>query len=140
MKTCLIILCIIAVNLASLSVKLAHTDFVLQTSKAHAATLQSAQSLMEQPLSKDSGITSGKSRIMASFLAIFPGLHQFYLGNYIAGIIYLALSPVLGIGAIISLIDGVMLWRMSDDAFHRDVIAGETYWSFRFLKNLFLGK
>jgi hypothetical protein len=54
-----------------------------------------------------------KSKVITLILAWFFGLHHFYLGNYITGIIYILLSFV-GIGAILSLVDFVTFLGMND--------------------------
>ena len=133
MKICIALLCILSFNLASFSVQLAETRGTLQISTAQAASAQAASTSLGAEFS------SGKSRVMAIFLALVCGLHQFYLENYLAGIVYVALTFLFGLGAVLSLLDCILLVTMTDQEFHRDVIAGETYWSFRFLMDFVFG-
>ena len=63
-------------------------------------------------------ISGGRSRIVASLLAIFLGglgIHKFYLGNWI-GIIYLLFCWTF-IPAIVGFIEGIMYLMMSDKEF-----------------------
>ena len=65
-----------------------------------------------------SSISGGRSRIVASLLAIFLGglgIHKFYLGNWI-GIIYLLFCWTF-IPAIVGFIEGIMYLMMSDKEF-----------------------
>ena len=61
----------------------------------------------------------GKNKVVAGVLGILLGglgIHHFYLGSSVAGIICLVTSCI-GIGAIIGLVEGVMLLVMSDAEF-----------------------
>jgi TM2 domain-containing membrane protein YozV len=117
---------------ASFSVQVAQTGAALQVSAAQAASAQAASSSQHTA-------DSGKSRLLTAFLAIFCGVHQFYLENYIGGVIYIALTILFGAGPILSLIDCILLVAMSDQQFHRDVAAGNTYWAFHWFKQLIFG-
>ena len=129
MKTCIVVLCILAFNLASFSVQLAQTGAALHVSTAQAA--QAASSSAEK-------VDSGKSRTIAILLAIFPGGHQIYLGNYVTATVYLVLAP-FGIGIILSLIDLGALATMTDQEFHQSVHAGESLFGLQMLKRSILG-
>ena len=62
-----------------------------------------------------------KSRGVAAFTAFFPGgigLHRFYLGNYLAGFVYLFFSWTL-IPALAGLIEGIRYALMEDGEFHQ---------------------
>ena len=64
-------------------------------------------------------IPSGKNRLAAAVLAILFGafgVHRFYLGHIVLGIIYL-LFCWTGITFIIGLIEGIFYLSMSDEAF-----------------------
>jgi TM2 domain-containing membrane protein YozV len=129
MRTGILLLCVTAFLFSSFSVQLAQTGAALQVSTAHAAATQAASK-------SQNTADSGKSRLLTAFLAFFCGLHQFYLENYVSGVIYIALTLLFGAGPILSLIDCILLVAMSDQQFHRDVIAGETYWGFLWFKRL----
>jgi len=132
MKTSVVILCILAFNLASFTVQLANTGAAFQITTAQAASVQAASSPVEK-------VDSGKSKVIAILLAIFIGMHQFYLENYGTGIVYILLTFLFGAGAILSLIDCIALATMTDQEFHRSVIAGETFWGLAFLKRFIMG-
>ena len=51
--------------------------------------------------------------LLAPALVGFAGLHRFYLGRWVSGLIWFATGGLCGIG---SLVDLVMLPRMVDDA------------------------
>lgn len=60
-----------------------------------------------------------RSRNTAGVLAILLGglgIHKFYLGQTTNGILYLLLS-FTGVPAILGIIDGILMLRMSHDAF-----------------------
>jgi TM2 domain-containing membrane protein YozV len=62
---------------------------------------------------------NGKNKAVAGILGIllgWLGVHHFYLGSTMAGVICL-LSSCIGIGGIIGLIEGIMLLVMSDADF-----------------------
>lgn len=64
---------------------------------------------------------NGKSRTTAGILAILLGglgLHRFYLGQTLVGVIFI-LTCWTYIPAIIGLIDGIMLLTQSDEEFYR---------------------
>ena len=69
-----------------------------------------------------------QKKLVAALLAIllgWLGLHKFYLGYVIAGIIQLVLSFFLGIGGIIGLIEGIIYLVKSDDEFESVYINGD---------------
>jgi TM2 domain-containing membrane protein YozV len=74
-------------------------------------------------------IDSCKNRLIAILLAPFGGLHQFYLGNITAGLLYLLLSAI-GIGFILSIFECLLLIKMSSEKFHQDLSNGHTWWAF----------
>ena len=131
MKTFVILLCILTFSLASFSVRLTRTGEALHVSSAQAASAHAAATGQDKA-------DSGKSRFLTAFLAIFFGLHQFYLENYVGAGMYIILSFV-GIGAVLSLADCILLVAMSDQQFHRDVLAGEIYWGIARFKRLLFG-
>jgi TM2 domain-containing membrane protein YozV len=64
----------------------------------------------------------GKDKMVAGLLAIFLGwigIHHFYLGSTIAGVICIALTVFTcgSIGSIVGLVEGIMLLIMSDTDF-----------------------
>ncbi len=62
---------------------------------------------------------NGKNKLVAGLLAIFLGglgVHHFYLGSTMAGVICLLASCVC-VGGIIGLVEGIMLLVMSDADF-----------------------
>lgn len=62
----------------------------------------------------------GKNKVVAGVLAILLGglgIHHFYLGSIGAGVVTLVLSCFMGLGAILALVEGVLLLVMSDDEF-----------------------
>lgn len=67
------------------------------------------------------GGASGKNRVMAALLALFLGgfgVHHFYLGRPIQGVLYLLFCWTL-IPALVAFIEALVLLCTSDDAFHR---------------------
>ncbi len=63
----------------------------------------------------------GRSKIAAGLLGIFLGgfgVHKFYLGQIVWGIIYLLLCWTM-IPAIVGFIEGIIYLTMSDEAFSR---------------------
>ena len=66
--------------------------------------------------------TQGKQKIVAALLALFLGcfgIHKFYLGNLVWGLIYLIFSWTL-IPGFISFFEGILLLIMDDDDFDRE--------------------
>jgi TM2 domain-containing membrane protein YozV len=62
----------------------------------------------------------GKDKMVAGILGILLGglgIHHFYLGSTTAGIICLVLS-CCGVGAILGLVEGIMLLVMNDNEFN----------------------
>ena len=71
---------------------------------------------------------SKQKKIIAAVLAILLGsfgLHKFYLGYVVAGVIQLVLSFFLGIGGIIGLIEGILYLLKTDDEFESAYINGD---------------
>lgn len=69
-----------------------------------------------------------QKKLVAAILAIllgWLGLHKFYLGYVISGVIQLVLSFFLGIGGIIGLIEGIIYLLKSDDEFESVYINGD---------------
>lgn len=63
----------------------------------------------------------GKNKVVAGVLGILLGglgIHHFYLGSTVSGIICL-LTSCIAIGGIIGLIEGIMLLVMSDEDFDK---------------------
>jgi len=64
---------------------------------------------------------AGKNKVVAGLLAIFLGgfgIHKFYLGKPVQGILYIFLFFCFGISVIISFIEGIMYFAMSDEKFN----------------------
>ena len=62
-----------------------------------------------------------KSKVIAGILAIFfgdLGLHKFYMGDIVLGILYLGLSWT-GVPFIISIIEGIRYLTMRDEDFSK---------------------
>jgi TM2 domain-containing membrane protein YozV len=69
-------------------------------------------------VSGDATTRTGKSKLVASLIAIFLGglgIHKFYLGDNTQGVIYLILCWTF-IPAIIGLIEGILWLTQSNDA------------------------
>jgi TM2 domain-containing membrane protein YozV len=65
------------------------------------------------------GVGRGKNKVVAGVLGIllgWLGVHHFYLGSAMAGVICL-LASCVGIGAIIGIIEGILLLVMPDPEF-----------------------
>jgi TM2 domain-containing membrane protein YozV len=63
----------------------------------------------------------GKNKVVAGLLAIFLGgfgIHKFYLGKPVQGILYIFLFFFFGISVIISFIEGIIYLTMSDEKFN----------------------
>jgi len=65
----------------------------------------------------------GKDKTTAGILGILLGgfgVHQFYLGSVGTGVILIAATLVTcGIGAILGLVEGILLLTMSDEDFNK---------------------
>ena len=65
----------------------------------------------------------GKDKTAAGILGILLGgfgVHQFYLGSVGTGVILIAATLVTcGIGAILGLVEGILLLTMSDEDFNK---------------------
>ena len=59
-----------------------------------------------------------KSRFVVLVLAWFFGIHHFYLGNTFAGISYIVLTGLFGLGAILSFIDFISFLGMNENEFN----------------------
>jgi len=62
----------------------------------------------------------GKDKMVAGLLGIFLGgfgVHQFYLGSNVTGVIELVLLPLCGLGAILGIVEGIMILVMSQEEF-----------------------
>lgn len=62
-----------------------------------------------------------KNKVVAGVLGILLGglgIHHFYLGSTMAGVICLLASCLFGLGALIGLIEGIMLLIMKDEEFN----------------------
>ncbi|MCX7359755.1 MAG: NINE protein [Alphaproteobacteria bacterium] len=62
---------------------------------------------------------SGKSKLAAALFAFFLGglgIHKFYLGRVVWGVVYLVFCWTL-IPSLIGLVEGIIYLTMSDDAF-----------------------
>ena len=70
-------------------------------------------------------------KVAAGVLAILLGglgIHKFYLGYTVAGIIQLCLSFLCGIGGLIGLIEGILYLVKSDDEFEQTYILNRREW------------
>ncbi|HYU35816.1 MAG TPA: TM2 domain-containing protein [Thermoanaerobaculia bacterium] len=67
--------------------------------------------------------TRGKEKMVAGILGILLGgfgVHHFYLGSAVAGVIEIVVTFVTcGIGALLGLIEGILLLVMSDEEFNQ---------------------
>ncbi len=64
--------------------------------------------------------SGGKSKVVAGVLGILLGglgIHHFYLGSVGAGAVCLVASCFFGLGAIIGLVEGILLLVMKDEEF-----------------------
>ncbi len=64
--------------------------------------------------------TGGKNKVVAGVLGIVLGglgIHHFYLGSVGAGLVCLVGSCFFGLGALLGLIEGILLLVMKDDEF-----------------------
>jgi len=62
----------------------------------------------------------GKDKMVAGLLGIFLGgfgVHQFYLGSNVTGVIELVLLPLCGLGAILGIVEGIMILVMPQEEF-----------------------
>ena len=74
---------------------------------------------ISQLSSLEAAAPNGKNKTTAALLAIFLGsigIHKFYLGSTVQGIIYI-LFCWTGIPAVIGLIEGIILLTMNSNAF-----------------------
>lgn len=68
----------------------------------------------------EGGGSRGKNRMVAALLALFLGpygVHHYYLGSVTAGIVELVLC--LAVCGIMSFVEAIMLFMMSDEDFDR---------------------
>lgn len=67
--------------------------------------------------------TRGKEKTVAGILGILLGglgVHHFYLGSMVAGVIEIVLTFVTcGIGYVLGLVEGILLLVMSDEEFNQ---------------------
>ena len=79
-----------------------------------------------------STVPGADKKILAGVLAIvlpcFGGVHRFVLGDVAGGLIRLLLVPVCGIGAVISLVEGIIYLTKSDDDFYQTYQVGQREW------------
>lgn len=76
-----------------------------------------------------------KNKVLAAILAFFfggIGIHKFYLGEIGMGILYICLTLVgmiicLPIGAILSLVDFILLLVMDDEKFNQKYNTPKTF-------------
>ena len=75
-----------------------------------------------------------KSKITAGILGILLGalgIHKFYLGYTVAGIVHLVLTILIvtaPISGIIGLIEGILYLVKSDEEFHDTYVANKRAW------------
>ena len=75
-----------------------------------------------------------KSKIAAGILGILLGalgIHKFYLGYTVAGIVHLVLTILIvtaPISGIIGLIEGILYLVKSDEEFHDTYVANKRAW------------
>lgn len=76
-----------------------------------------------------------KNKVLAAILALFfggIGIHKFYLGEIGLGVLYICLTLVgmiicLPIGAILSLVDFILLLVMDDEKFNQKYNTPKTF-------------
>lgn len=75
---------------------------------------------------------SKKDRVTAGVLALLLGtfgIHQFYLGNTISGILHiLAVFGTCGVGAIVPFIEGIIYLSKSDEEFDETYVQHKREW------------
>jgi TM2 domain-containing membrane protein YozV len=62
----------------------------------------------------------GKQKVVAGILGIllgWLGVHHFYLGSMGAGVVCLLLSFCFGLGALLGIVEGILILVMKDDEF-----------------------
>lgn len=62
----------------------------------------------------------GKQKVVAGILGILLGglgIHHFYLGSMGAGVVCLLASLCFGLGALLGLVEGILLLVMKDEEF-----------------------
>ena len=75
-----------------------------------------------------------KSKIAAGIFGIllgWLGIHKFYLGNTVAGIVHVVLTLLIitsPISSIIGLIEGILYLVKSDEEFHETYVANKRAW------------
>jgi len=75
-------------------------------------------------------MASGK-RVPAGVLGILLGglgIHKFYLGYMKEGLIQIALSFLLGLGAILGLVEGIIYLTKSEEEFDKMYVEGKKGW------------
>lgn len=75
---------------------------------------------MENQTTTAPPVGRGKDKMVAGLLGIFLGglgAHQFYLGSTITGVIEIVLLAACGLGAILGLVEGIMILVMSQEEF-----------------------
>lgn len=77
-------------------------------------------------------LTNGaEKKIPAGVLAILLGglgVHKFYLGYTVAGIIQIALTCCFGIGAVVGVVEGIIYLTKSDADFDATYVGGKREW------------
>ena len=84
-------------------------------------------------LTSQFGISGGaKDRSIAGLLALLLGgfgVHQFYLGNTLSGILHIVVTwATCGLGGIISLVEGIRYLTMSDQEFYDTYVKNKREW------------
>ena len=62
----------------------------------------------------------GKQKVVAGILAIllgWLGIHHFYLGSVGAGVVCILLSFCFGLGALLGIVEGILILVMKDEEF-----------------------
>lgn len=75
-------------------------------------------------------MASGK-RVPAGILAIVLGMlgvHKFYLGKMVPGIIHIVMNVALGLGWWLAVIEGIIYLTKSDDEFDKLYVNGSKNW------------